>query len=81
MPLKRGPSGALGVQMFGQQAGSDNSSSQSIVYAPQNTYNIGEGADKQAVADLKRAQSEDRGNFTRNVGKAVQNLRKRNVRV
>jgi lambda family phage tail tape measure protein len=79
LPLKRGPSGALGVQMYGQQAGNDNSSSQSILYAPQ--YNVAQGADPQAIAELRKAQARDRAEFATNVGKAVQNLRKRNARV
>ncbi|MCK1304624.1 phage tail length tape measure family protein [Bradyrhizobium sp. 45] len=79
LPLKRGPSGALGVQMYGgQQAGNDNS--MQITYAP--TYgDIAPGADPQAIAELRRAQARDRAEFAANVGKTLQNLRKRNVRV
>ncbi|MDH2354494.1 hypothetical protein QCM80_28075 [Bradyrhizobium sp. SSUT112] len=79
LPLKRGPSGALGVQMYGgQQAGNDNS--MQITYAP--TYgDIAPGADPQAIAELRKAQARDRAEFASNVGKTIQNLRKRNVRV
>jgi lambda family phage tail tape measure protein len=80
LPLKRGPSGALGVQMYGQQASSDNSSSQSVVYAPQNTYHIGGSVSSDDLDKLKQAQADDRANFTGRVMQANRQLNKRNYR-
>jgi lambda family phage tail tape measure protein len=80
LPLKRGPSGALGVQMYGQQASNDNSSSQSVVYAPQNTYHIGGSVSSDDLDKLKQAQAEDRANFTGRVAQANRQLNKRNYR-
>ncbi|WP_018457882.1 phage tail length tape measure family protein [Bradyrhizobium sp. WSM4349] len=79
LPLKRGPSGSLGVQMYGGQQGSNDNSMQ-ITYAP--TYgDIAPGADPQAIAELRKAQAEDRRNFQNNVAQSLTQLRKRNVRV
>lgn len=77
LPLKRGPNGSLGVQMYGQHQ-NDNQPTQ-ITYAPQ--YNVAQGADPRAIAELKKAQAEDRARFSANVVQSIQNARSRNVRV
>lgn len=78
MPLKRGPSGSLGVQMYGQQAGNDNSTTH-VTYAPQ--YTLGGNVTQDDLNNVKKAQANDRAQFTANVARAIPELRKRNVRV
>ncbi|MFT4121069.1 hypothetical protein [Bradyrhizobium sp.] len=80
LPLKRGPSGQLGVQMFGSTSANNDNSSVQITYAP--TYgDIAPGADPKAIAELRAAQAKDRAEFGSNVAKTMQSLRKHNVRV
>lgn len=81
MPLSRGSDGSLGVRVT--DAGSGNSSQTNkggdIIFADQNTFNIGEGADKQTVADLKKTLADRDKTFDTRVTRAVQSQRtKRN---
>lgn len=77
MPLKRGPDGSLGVQMYSGNKSSDSGDGLNITYAPQ--YNVAQGADPKAIAELRKAQEEDRRNFKNNVADAVVELRQRAV--
>lgn len=80
MPLKRGPDGSLGVQMHGARgASNDNGQPVQIVYAP--VYHIAQGADPAAIAELKKAQADDRKQFQNKVGEAIVQLRRRNVKI
>lgn len=72
MPLKRGPGGSLGVEMYG---GGGKSGDVNVNFAPQ--YNIEAGATQEAFEELRKAREEDRKNFNNDVAKAVANVRKR----
>lgn len=78
IPLQRGSNGQLGVQMFGQSS-NDNSSAISVVHAP--TYNVAQGADPQAIAELRKTIADNDRNFTTNVVRSIQNVRKRNGKI
>ncbi|MCK1305062.1 hypothetical protein [Bradyrhizobium sp. 45] len=79
LPLKRGPSGALGVQMFGQQASNDNrSSGDQYTFAP--VYQVNEGVTKGDLAKVQKRVDEDQRNFTSRVAQANRQLNKRNYR-
>lgn len=76
MPLARGPDGSLGVRMA-DGAVSSGAQQQSggntvVSYQDNSTWNIGEGADKQTVAELKKAQARQEKTFDARVAKAVQ---------
>jgi hypothetical protein len=73
MPLKRGPDGKLGVQ-----AGGGGSQPVQINYNP--VYNVAQGADPKAIAELRKAQEADRKQFTAKVSASIRELNKRNVR-
>lgn len=77
MPLKRGPNGSLGVQMYGQS--SNDNSSVAIGYSP--TYNLGGSASQEDLANLRKEQAKDRREFASKVAESLQGFRKRNVRV
>lgn len=77
MPLKRGPNGSLGVQMYGQST--NDNSSMNVTYAPQ--YNVAQGADPQAIAELRKAQASDRAEFASRVARIIPELRKRGAQV
>lgn len=76
LPLKRGPNGSLGVQMYG----ANDNGAQSINYAPNNTYHVGGNVTSDDLSKLKRLQDEDRRNFTSRVAQANKQLNKRNYR-
>lgn len=81
MPLARGPDGSLGVRMA-DGAVSSGAQQQSggntvVSYQDNSTWNIGEGADKQTVAELKKAQARQEKTFDARVAKAVQENTKR----
>lgn len=76
LPLKRGPNGSLGVQMYG----ANDNGAQNINYAPQNTYHVGGKVTSDDLSQLKRAQDDDRRNFTSRVAQANKQLNKRNYR-
>lgn len=75
MPLKRGPGGSLGVQMYG---GSKTPPSQSITYAP--SYTLGGNVTQEDLAAVKKAQAADRAKFTANVAKSNRELSRRNIK-
>jgi lambda family phage tail tape measure protein len=77
MPLKRGPNGSLGVQMYGGNTGSNGTQ---ITYAPQNVYNIGGTVTQDDIDSLKQSQAEDRKNFTKNVANSQNELARRNFK-
>nr|WP_246434338.1 tape measure protein [Shinella fusca] len=52
--------------------------SASIVYAP--VYNVAQGADPKAIAELQQAQAQDRRDFKNNVVAAIVDAHRRNVR-
>lgn len=81
MPLARGPDGSLGVRMA-DSATSSGAQQQSggntvVSYQDNSTWNIGEGADKQTVEELKKAQARQEKTFDARVAKAVQENTKR----
>lgn len=76
MPLKRGPNGSLGVQMYGQRANNDNSSS--VVIAP--VYQIGGNVSQADLAEVKRTQADFQRQLPGMVINAQRNANKRNVR-
>lgn len=81
MPLARGPDGSLGVRMA-DGAVSSGAQQQSggntvVSYQDNSTWNIGEGADKQTVAELKKAKAWQEKTFDARVAKAVQENTKR----
>lgn len=81
MPLARGPDGSLGVRMA-DGAVSSGAQQQSggntvVSYQDNSTWNIGEGADKQTVEELKKAQARQEKTFDARVAKAVQENTKR----
>ncbi len=76
MPLKRGPDGSLGVQMYG---GSNNGGSQGatvITYAP--IYNVGGKVSQEDLDAVKAAQADDRKKFTSRVASSQRELSRRN---
>lgn len=73
MPLRRGPNGRLGVE-----ASNSNQPIQ-INYSP--VYNVAQGADPKAIAELRKAQAEDRAQFQGRVAQSISELRRRNVKV
>lgn len=80
MPLARGPDGSLGVRMAdgASSSGSQQQGGNTVVsYQDNSTWNIGEGADKQTVAELKKAQARQEKTFDARVAKAVQENTKR----
>lgn len=82
LPLKRGPSGSLGVQMYGaaaQSGSNDNNAPIQFNHSP--TYVLGGNVTQDDLANVKKAQEQSDRNFVRNVAKAIPELRKRNVRV
>lgn len=75
MPLKRGPNGSLGVQMYGQN-NNDNAPT-NLNFAPQ--YNIGGNVTQEDLANVKKAQERDRREFMGRVAAAIPELRKRGM--
>lgn len=74
MPLKRGPDGSLGVQMYGTRTGNDGGALQ-ITYAPVN--HLAPGVTPQELEMVKRNQQEDRETFIQRVGQAIPEIRRR----
>lgn len=59
--------------------GGDRASSGAITYAP--VYNVAQGADPAAIAELRQAQAQDRAAFQSKVVKSIQDARKHNVKI
>lgn len=81
LPLKRGPSGAMGVQMFGNGGSSNDNSATTthVTYAP--VYQVGGTASQKDIDDLKAAQQQSDREFASKVVGTIGNMRKHNVRV
>ena len=76
MPLRRGPGGSLGVQMFGGGGSNDNSSTNySPVFAP--VYHIGGNVTQDDLAKVRKEQAEDRKKFTAQTARSIAEIRKR----
>ncbi|WP_229197145.1 phage tail tape measure protein [Bradyrhizobium acaciae] len=73
LPLKRGPNGSFGVQMYGAN---DNSGSISQV----NHFNIAFDVSKRDIQELKKAINDQQRGFVANVAQANRQLSKRNYR-
>lgn len=72
MPLARGPDGSLGVRVAdGASAGAmQTQSGGNTIYEDKSVWNIGEGADKQTVEELKKVVAQDRKTFNMRVDEA-----------
>lgn len=75
MPLRRGPNGSLGVQMFGGDNRRYSNDNMSIAYAP--TYHLGGNVTQDDLNEVKKAQADDRRQFTSRVATSVRDIRKR----
>lgn len=73
MPLKRGPGGGLGVQMFGGK--SKDGGAMSLTYAPQ--YTLGGSATQDDIANLRKEKARDLAKLKGEFPKMVAEARKR----
>lgn len=78
MPLKRGHDGSLGVQMYGQKAGNDNST-QINMPAIVNNFN-GSGISQADIAEVKKTQDQFRRDLPGLIARTNREMNKRNVR-
>lgn len=76
MPLKKGPNGSLGVQMYGANSGGGQSNN--VTYAPQ--YSIAPGVTTEEFATLKKTVEQDRQQFIGRVSNALNQQIRRNGR-
>lgn len=76
MPLKRGPSGSLGVQMYGSNRGGDR---MSVAFAP--VFHIGGNVTQEDLQKVKQMLAQERKSFTSRVATAIPEIRKRGGRV
>lgn len=80
MPLKRGPSGALGVQMYGGGSAMNDNRSGGDHYTFAPVYQVNEGVTRADLAKVQKRVDEDQRNFVGKVAQANKELNKRNYR-